>query len=115
MRTIQEQQKDIKETEAFLRGWYALQSGFMTRDIDGNKIFYTDNPFDCQLVHNAEKVFFTMPFRLAEVLRLLYCEGVPQDEVARMLGVSKMKVKNLRYIGLLKFRELWESNKQGGI
>ena len=86
-----------------LRSWYHLKAGEFIRNDDGVLLFYpTDLTFDIDVILSL------MPKRWAEVLRLLYCEDISEDDAANVLGISRMKLKNIRYLALLRFLEIWE-------
>ena len=86
---------------SYLRSWYRLKAGEFIRNDDGVLLFYpTDSTFDIDVTLSL------MPKQWAEVLRLLYCEGISEDDAAKVLGISRMKLKNIRYLALRRFLEL---------
>jgi DNA-directed RNA polymerase specialized sigma24 family protein len=91
-----------------LRSWYHLKAGVFVQDDDGTLWFFpVDSTFDIDVTLSL------MPKQWAEVLRLLYCEGVPKSDAANVLGISRLKLENLRYLALLRFLELWLWSREG--
>ena len=100
----------LNEAKELLRRWYEIHAGVAfcwageNAEIFGAVVFADEKI----LADKIENVLSTIPKQYQEALRLLYFENVLEADAASVLGVSRMRLKNIAYLGLQIFREQWE-------
>ncbi len=107
----------INEAKDLLRKWYRIKAGTTCRwsgenaEIWGAVVFADEKI----LADKIEDVLSKIPKQCQEALRLLYFEDVSEEDAASVLDVSRMRLKNIKYLGLQTFREQWEEYERRAI
>ena len=100
----------VNEAKELLGRWYSINAGTAFRWKGENAEIWGAVVFaDAKiLADKIEKALAQLPAQWRNILRLLYFEKVTEREVARVLSVSPMRLKNLHYLALTRFIELWK-------